>query len=125
MIFGMIFLCASVLIFLGGLIWIDIDLRREEKTNKEEHAKAEKLSYVLTNSAFCNSPINTAVGYVPPLKKTNADRIRSMTGEELAEFFVEIQNDVADYYDGGHAFEPDFPTNKDTWLEWLKAEVVE
>lgn len=27
---------------------------------------------------------NTVVGYVPPLKKTNADRIRSMTDEELA-----------------------------------------
>lgn len=62
----------------------------------------------------------------PKMQKTfskNADRIRSMTDEELAEFFVAIQNDVADYYDGGHAFEPDFPTHKNAWLKWLKKEV--
>lgn len=79
--------------------------------------------HIGARSFFCNLPTNTAVGYVPPLKKTNADRIRSMTGEELAEFFVAIQNDVANYCDGGHAFEPDFPTHENAWLEWLKKEV--
>jgi len=53
---------------------------------------------------------------------TNADRIRAMTDEELAEWFIKIQDDVADYYDGGHAVAPELPTMKNSWLEWLKQE---
>jgi len=68
------------------------------------------------------------VAYVPvvintkPQKQTNADRIRAMTDEELAEWFIKIQDDVADYYDGGHAVAPELPTMKNSWLEWLKQE---
>lgn len=57
-------------------------------------------------------------------KKTNADRIRAMTDEELAEWFIKIQDDVADYYDGGHAVAPELPTMKNSWLDWLKQEAV-
>lgn len=50
-------------------------------------------------------------------KKTNADRIRSMTGEELDEFL----------YDGccreGEAFPCSDVGCKKCWLEWLKQEV--
>ena len=52
----------------------------------------------------------------------NADRIRSMTDEELAEWFIKIQDDVSDYYDGGHAVAPELPTMRDSWLGWLKQE---
>lgn len=31
---------------------------------------------------------NTVVGYVPPLKKTNADRIRAMSDDELADLLT-------------------------------------
>lgn len=48
-------------------------------------------------------------------KPSNADRIRAMTDEELAEWFIKIQND--------HVFAPDFPTMKNSWLDWLKREV--
>lgn len=61
-----------------------------------------------TNSGYCGSTggfercqyrqlhqPNTVVGYVPPLKKTNADRIRAMTDEELAEFFHSNFRDAA------------------------------
>ena len=54
--------------------------------------------------------------------KSNADRIRAMSDEELAEWFIKIQDDVADYYDGGHAVAPELPTMKDSWLYWLKQE---
>lgn len=53
---------------------------------------------------------------------TNADRIRAMTDEELADWFIKIQDDVADYYDGGHAVAPELPTMKNSWLDWLKEE---
>ena len=49
------------------------------------------------------------------VKQTNADRIRAMTDEELAEWFIKIQND--------HVFAPDYPTMKNSWLDWLKQEV--
>ena len=38
-------------------------------------------------------------------KKTNADRIRSMTDEELAEFMANIE-----------------PCRESAWLDWLKQE---
>lgn len=54
--------------------------------------------------------------------KTNADRIRAMTDEELAEWFIRIQYDVSDYYCGGHSCEPTLPTGEESWLGWLKQE---
>ena len=56
--------------------------------------------------------------------QTNADRIRQMSDEELAEWFVTIQADVADYYDSGHAYAPELPTMKENWLDWLREEVA-
>lgn len=47
----------------------------------------------------------------PPKPITNADRIRSMTDEELAEF---IRDQIIDRNIG-------IPT--ETWLDWLKQEV--
>lgn len=55
-------------------------------------------------------------------KKTNADRIRAMTDEELAGWFIRIQYDISDYYCGGHSCEPTLPTGKESWLGWLKQE---
>lgn len=66
---------------------------------------------------------NTVVGYVPPLKKTNADRIRAMTDEELAEWMA-LNTDC--YYcrakdDGRCASLATTPCG-DVWLDWLKQE---
>jgi hypothetical protein len=47
--------------------------------------------------------------------QTNADRIRSMTDEELAEWFNTVTKDVL----GGSTW------NKKGWLKWLKAESEE
>lgn len=80
-----------------------------------------------TNSGFCGHTggwercqyrqlrqPNTVVGYVPSLIKTNSDRIRAMTDEELAEW---IADDL---------IEPGYNTREQTvkiWLDWLKQEV--
>ena len=67
--------------------------------------------------------IALCLGYDPP--KTNADRIRSMTDEDLADLFCRIQYDVSDYYCGGHSCEPTLPTGKESWLNWMKQEVTD
>lgn len=67
---------------------------------------------------------NTAVGNFPPprLIKTNADSIRCMTDERLAEWLNDMQ---------GYAFScglieariREYPNRYNKWLEWLKEEV--
>lgn len=67
---------------------------------------------------------NTVVGYVPPLQKTNADRIRAMTDEELAEL-MEDKGDCPPIecpHDGEGAKVTRLDC-KACWLDWLKQEV--
>jgi len=47
-------------------------------------------------------------------KQTNADRIRAMTDEELAEWIVEVECE---------AYRLDGTYGSDYWLKWLKQEV--
>ena len=51
---------------------------------------------------------------------TNADHIRSMTDEELAEWFLKIAACPCDAMNGGCALNDD--TCRQAWLEWLKEE---
>lgn len=44
---------------------------------------------------------------------TNADRIRSMTDEELAEYFSDLIRDTQEY---------EYCENSSDWLKWLKKE---
>jgi len=55
---------------------------------------------------------------------TNADRIRSMTDEELDKFLGEVQWDVANYC-GGVTQKQEYPVpeHRGAWLDWLKQEV--
>lgn len=55
-------------------------------------------------------------------KHSNADRIRSMTDEELAEWFGKIQYNTAFYCDGEDKQKYPYPVS---WLDWLKQEVEE
>lgn len=57
-------------------------------------------------------------------KNTNADRIRSMTDEELDEFLNEVQGDA--YLVGFNArAESRFTPYGKKWLDWLKQEANE
>lgn len=55
-------------------------------------------------------------------RKTNRDRLSSMTDEELAEWLDGMQSRA---YDFGARLEGelDDPLSKEDWLEWLKQEV--
>ena len=57
---------------------------------------------------------------------SNADRIRSMTDEELDKFLGEVQWDVANYC-GGVTQKQEYPVpeQRGAWLDWLKEEASE
>lgn len=61
--------------------------------------------------------IALCLGYDPP--KTNADRIRSMTDEELAEWFAGHDAGLVANVLNNDYVEP----TKDGWLEWLETGV--
>ena len=55
---------------------------------------------------------------------TNADRIRSMSDEELDKFLGEVQWDVANYCGGvTQKQEHPVPEHMGAWLDWLRQEV--
>ena len=53
-------------------------------------------------------------GYIAKKKKTNADRIRSMTDEELADFIINFDNRFGEEYEG-----------EQSCLSWLQKESEE
>lgn len=61
----------------------------------------------------------------PEKKKTNADRIRSMSDEELAEFIEQISADSMDTISFGTKYYEEIWEHKETALKWLQSEVEE
>lgn len=65
---------------------------------------------------------------VKPKPQTNADRIRSMTDEELAQWLDDISKAC---YDEGYTKETDepqmspYPCTASKWLNWLKQEATD
>ena len=100
--------------------------------NNERRKKMAELIDWLHHESVTRAANNTASSYVrqdhhlqhgslePHI--TNADRIRAMTDEELAEWVVAVQQDVADYYCNDCSLREIFPTEKDSWIEWLRKE---
>lgn len=54
---------------------------------------------------------------------TKADRIRSMTDEELADWILSVQQDIVGYY-ACEKHVPELPVERNTWLDWLKQEAT-
>ena len=70
-------------------------------------------------TAFCE--MENCVGR----KTSNADRIRSMREEELAEFLTSIRGElICRFAENEECIDPDKPCEL-CWLEWLKEEVSE
>lgn len=70
-----------------------------------------------------NSYITGCSRYEKKSTITNGDHIRAMSDEELADWFVKIQDDIAGHYDKGHSIAPELPTLKESWLDWLREPV--
>ena len=47
--------------------------------------------------------------------QTNADRIRAMTDEELAEFLDDVREECGATH---------YPLGKSSWIDWLKQEAI-
>ena len=79
------------------------------------------MQYDKVDPATCQ-----CVSYCPQATppKTNADLIRAMSDEELAEFCFRITDDVASYY-GGDGYKEKYPVASKGWLDWLKEEAEE
>lgn len=81
------------------------------------------------NGTHCRGCIHNAEDHYKPI--TNADRIRNMTDEELAEFLKNVNGSYAEPCMVGEedCKWEDYPTHdkgcKDCFLEWLQAEVEE
>ena len=58
-------------------------------------------------------------------RKTNADRIRNMSDEELAEFIEQISTDSMETISFGTKEYKEIWERKETALEWLQSEVEE
>ena len=82
---------------------------------------------VLNGNTYCDSILCSLKDEIP--KQTHADRIRTMSDEELAEFLFNVNNAYTEscmMQDGNCKWE-DYPTHdkgcKDCFLEYLKTEV--
>ena len=65
----------------------------------------------------CRFPqVNADLGFMPPPKRTNADRIRGMSDEELAQFLC--NNITCDMCKADEFCHP----GHTGWLDWLKDE---
>lgn len=67
----------------------------------------------------CRFPqVNTDLGFTPPPKRTNADRIRGMTDEELAAWIAGRKETCPPIKFYGCSFK----TCVDCWLDWMRQE---
>lgn len=88
--------------------------------------KPYEIKCINCNSYFSKNDILGGGEETTPKPKTNADRIRSMTDEELAEAFSSISccyekaQDCMKYSDGKGG-----RNCKKCWLDWLKQEASE
>lgn len=79
------------------------------------------------DSKYCMGCKQNAIDKYTPM--TNADKIRSMNDEELAEFLLKVNtaNEQPCMIDGGDCKWEDYPTRdkgcKDCFLEYLRKEV--
>lgn len=74
-------------------------------------AFTKKEVEILLNSRVCEKP------------KTNADRIRSMSDEELAEFIEQVSTDSMETISFGTKEYEEIWEHKETALQWLQSEV--
>lgn len=80
----------------------------------------EACGYAPLTRVISEAEVKEIVEQEKEKPQTNADRIRSMTDDELAEFLKEVKED----YQWAN---PDYPDCDDCgeWLEWLQSEAGE
>lgn len=91
-----------------------------ERIKQKISASKEACNYSPLTRVIPSADILEIVEQEKEKPQTNADRIRSMTDDELAEFLKEVKED----YQWAN---PDYPDCDDCgeWLEWLQSEAGE
>ena len=87
--------------------------------------KCEKCQYedVSAKNYPCSKCDSVTNDLFEPKKQTNADRIRSFSDEELAEFIEQISIDSMDTFSFGTKDYEEIWEHKETALQWLHSEV--
>ena len=128
MFFGMIFLSLSIAVYIAGIAWCYWDSKNEERGRKNLNGvQCKKCRYLLKDQEGYNwCPNKTDDPDIELIRncewyavKTNADRIRAMTDEELAEWRSRGQCPTGHYHGDYDCMNR---SCKDCWLEWLKGE---
>lgn len=78
---------------------------------------------VSANKYPCSKCDSVTNDLFEPKKQTNADRIRAMNDEELAEFIEQISADSMDTISFGTKDYEEIWEHKETALKWLQSEV--
>lgn len=90
----------------------------------EEVCRVNRCEIPATDDVFLSRHKDCPLVPVPEhtVEPTNADRIRAMSDEELAQWIDHIQ---ADAYERGMMETPvvDYPNVYSNWLDWLKSPV--
>ena len=130
MIFGIIFLSLSIAAYIAGIAWIYWDIKNEERGRKNLiGVQCKKCRYLLKDKEGYNwCPNKTDDPDIDLIRdcewyavKTNADRIRAMTNEELAEWIAYRQG----CYERQDKRCSKYGTCRDCWFDWLKQEATE
>lgn len=137
MIFGIIFLSLSIAAYIAGIAWIYWDIKNEERGRKNlSGVQCKKCRYLLKDKEgynWCpNKDDDPDLDLIRDCEwyavKTNADRIRSMTDEELARYIVHLVKQgnrqvMADYECGLNWLRDEY--DRFFFDEWLKERATE
>ena len=90
---------------------------------EHDGCKGCKYEQCEDDSKYCNGCKQNAVDKYT--RMTQADRIRSFSDEELAEFIEQVSTDSMDTFSFGTKDYEEIWEHKETALQWLQSEVEE
>lgn len=100
--------------------------RRKERTMNISNIRPDNPTIAIEGQATGETPVNvTPEGWTAP-KRSNYDRVKSMTVEEMAELFEMIPHsgNPSTYTIDGVCIDDGLRTKRQ-WLDWLKQEAKE
>ena len=98
----------------------------DDKTAPKMELSVDELRYIASmNVDRCKAEAELRELKNKRYSRTNADRIRSMSDEELAEFIEQVSTDSMETISFGTKEYEEIWEHKETALQWLQSEVEE
>ena len=98
----------------------------DDKTAPKMELSVDELRYIASmNVDRCRAEAELRELKNKRYSRTNADRIRSMSDEELAEFIEQVSTDSMETISFGTKEYEEIWEHKETALQWLQSEVEE